>query len=132
MWRILIRYYRPAPGGNGPSWLAAIARSKDRLWSVDLFRAESILLRSYWVLVVMDVYTRRIVGFGVEAANLDGIRVCRMFNYAIARQTLPRHLSTDNDPLFRFHRWRATFGYSKSTKSRPCPPRPVRMLSLSV
>ena len=73
----------------------------------DLFRAESILLRSYWVLVVMDVYTNRIVGFGVEAANLDGIRVCRMFNYAIARQTLPRHLSTDNDPLFRFHRWRA-------------------------
>ena len=67
MWRILIRYYRPAPGGNGPSWLAAIARSKDRLWSVDLFRAESILLRrSYWVLPVMDVYTRRIVGFGVR------------------------------------------------------------------
>ena len=32
--RILIRYYRPAPGGNGPSWLAAIAPSKDRLWSV--------------------------------------------------------------------------------------------------
>ena len=105
--RILIRYYRPAPGGNGPSWLAAIAPSKDRLWSVDLFRAESILLRSYWVLVVMDVYTRRIVGFGVEATNLDGIRVCRMFNHAVAPQTLPRNLSTDNDPLFRFHRWRA-------------------------
>jgi|SRR6516225_7336225 len=41
------------------------------------------------------------------AANLDGSRVCRMFNHAIARQTLPRNLSTDNDPLFRFHRWRA-------------------------
>jgi transposase InsO family protein len=32
---------------------------------VDLFRCESILLRSYWVLVVMDVFTRRIIGFGV-------------------------------------------------------------------
>jgi putative transposase len=59
--RILIRYYRPAPGGDGPSWLAAIAQSKDRLWSVDLFRCESILLKSYWVMVVMDVYTRRII-----------------------------------------------------------------------
>ena len=41
------------------------------------------------------------------AANLDGSRVCRMFNHAFAPQTLPRNLSTDNDPLFRFHRWRA-------------------------
>ena len=89
------------------------------------------MLRSYWVLVVMDVYTNRIVGFGVEAANLDGIRVCRMFNYAIARQTLPRHLSTDNDRCFVFIAGERTFGYSKSTKSRPCPARPVRMLSLS-
>ena len=30
-----------------------------------------------------------------------------MFNRAIARQTLPKHLSSDNDPLFRFHRWLA-------------------------
>jgi putative transposase len=105
--RVLIRHYRPAPGGDGPSWLATMARSKDSLWSVDLFRTESILLRSYWVMVVMDVYTRRVIGFGVEVANLDGIRVCRMFNRAIARQTLPRHLSSDHDPLFRFHRWLA-------------------------
>jgi len=105
--RILIQYYRPAPGGDGLSWLAAIGRSKDRLWSVDLFCTESILLRSYWVMVVMDVYTRRIIGFGVASANLDGIRVCRMFNRAVARQALPRHLSSDNDPLFRYHRWRA-------------------------
>jgi len=48
-------------------------------------------------MVVMDVYTRRIVGFGIAPANLDGIRVCRMFNRAIARQTLPRQLSSDHD-----------------------------------
>src|SRR5208282_1893840 len=105
--RILARHYPPGPDGGGPSWLAAIGHTKDRLWSVDLFRAESILLKSYWILVVMDVYTRRIIGFGVAAANLDGIRVCRMFNRAIARETLPRYLSSDHDPLFRFHRWRA-------------------------
>jgi len=39
---------------------------KDSLWSVDLFRCESILLRSHWAMVVMDVFTRRIIGFGVE------------------------------------------------------------------
>ncbi len=105
--RILIRHYPPAPDGGGPYWLAAIGHAKDRLWSVDLFRVESILLKSYWILVVMDVYTRRIIGFGVAAAHLDGIRVCRMFNRAIARQPLPRPVSSDHDPLFRFHRWRA-------------------------
>jgi putative transposase len=105
--RILIRWYRPGPDGGGPSWLSIVGQARDRLWSVDLFRTESILLKSYWVMVVMDVYTRRIVGFGVAPANLDGIRVCRMFNRAIARQTMPRHLSSDHDPLFRFHRWRA-------------------------
>ncbi|MGO9453450.1 MAG: hypothetical protein ACLQDV_20745 [Candidatus Binataceae bacterium] len=53
--RILARHYPPGPNGGGPSWLAAIGHTKDRLWSVDLFRAESILLKSYWILVVMDV-----------------------------------------------------------------------------
>jgi hypothetical protein len=32
------------------------------LWSVDFFRCESILLKSYWIMVVMDVFTRRIIG----------------------------------------------------------------------
>jgi hypothetical protein len=32
------------------SWSALIAQSKDSLWSLDLFRCESILLPSYWVL----------------------------------------------------------------------------------
>ena len=64
--RVLVQHYRPGDSGSsGPSWLTVIAHSKDSLWSVDLFRCESILLRSYWVLVVMDVFTRRIIGFGV-------------------------------------------------------------------
>ena len=33
--------------------------------------------------------------------------VCRMFTQIIAGKSLPRHLSFDHDPLFRFHRWLA-------------------------
>ena len=54
----------------------------------------------------MDVFTRRIIGFGVHAGDVDGVAVCRMFNSAVAGQPLPKHISTDHDPLFRFHRWR--------------------------
>ena len=53
--RVLAQHYGPDDAGsNGSSWLALMAHSKDSLWSVDLFRCESILLHSYWVLVVMD------------------------------------------------------------------------------
>ena len=67
--RVLVKHYRPGDSGsNGPSWLTFIAQTKDSLWSLDLFRCESILLRSHWVMLVMDVFTRRLVGFGVERA----------------------------------------------------------------
>jgi len=31
----------------------------------------------------------------------------RTFLYVSSRSTPPRYLSTDHDPLFKFHRWRA-------------------------
>ena len=103
--RILAKHYRPEVNGGGISWLIAIGHAKDSLWSIDLFRCESILLHSFWVMVVIDVFTRRIVGFGVDRGDMDWVAVCRMFNHALARHALPKYVSTDNDPLFRFHRW---------------------------
>jgi hypothetical protein len=48
-----------------------IRRSHGRQWWIrNPFRCESILLRSRWVMLVMDVFTRRIVGFGVESAGI--------------------------------------------------------------
>jgi transposase InsO family protein len=76
---------RRKPGPEGPS-AELIAQAKDGLWSVDLFRCESILLHSHWVLVVIDVFTRRIIGFGIARASIDGISVCRMFNHAVTGQ----------------------------------------------
>ncbi len=105
--RVLAKHYRPDSGTDGPSWLTVIGQVKDSLWSIDLFRCESIFPRSHWILVVMDLFTRRIVGFGVAPVNIDGVSVCRIFNHAIAGRSLPKYLSTDHDSLFRFHRWLA-------------------------
>jgi len=80
---------------------------KDSLHSIDLFRCESIALRTYWVLVVMDQYTRRIVGFGIQAGIVDGIALCRMFIRAVHGQATPKYVSSDHDPLYRFHQWQA-------------------------
>ena len=47
--RIPATHYRPNyPGTPGASWLTFIGHMKDCLWSLDLFRCESTLLRSYW------------------------------------------------------------------------------------
>jgi putative transposase len=105
--RILGRYYRPEPGSGGPSWLTFLGHMKDSLWSADMFRCESLRLRTHWVLIVMDQFTRRIIGFGIQPGYVEGPALCRMFQQAIRGPAQPKYLSTDNDPLYRFHRWQA-------------------------
>lgn len=105
--RILRQNYKNIPDNNGPSWLIFMGHAKDSLWSVDLFRCESILLKSYWVMLVVDIYSRRIIGFSIQSGNPDGITTCCMFNKIIVGKTFPKCLSSDNDPLFESHRWQA-------------------------
>src|SRR5438093_172849 len=59
--RRILGHFRPEAGSGGPSWLSFIGHAKDSLWSLDLFRCESTILLTYWVLIVMDQFTRRIV-----------------------------------------------------------------------
>jgi putative transposase len=76
--RILAHHYLPGQDSGGPSWLTFLGHMRDSLWSMDLFSCESAMLRTHWVLVVMDQYTRRIIGSGVHAGMVDGVALCRM------------------------------------------------------
>ena len=105
--RVLAKHCGPDPGPGGPSWLTFLGHSKDSLWSVDLFRCESLILRTHWVMVVMDQFTRRIVGFAVCGGSPDGPTVCRMLRHIILGSAPPTYLSSDHDPLFEYHRWKA-------------------------
>lgn len=105
--RILTNHYQPDTNDHGPSWLTTLGHAKDSLWSIDLFRCESILLKSHSVMVVMDQFSRRIIGFSVHAGNVDGPTLCRMIRQATAAQGWPNRISTDNDPLFLYHQWKA-------------------------
>jgi putative transposase len=101
------------------------------LWSVDLLRRESILLRSHWVMVVIDVFTRRLIGCAVEAGSIDGVGVCRLFKRAVARRSMPKRISTDHDPLFRFHRRLANLRIREIEQIKSYPLRPFPIHSLS-
>src|SRR6267143_1220772 len=120
--RILGMHFRPESGSGGPSWLTFLGHMKDSLWSADLFRCESLTLRTHWVLVVKDQYTRRIIGFGVQAGKVDGVALCRMFNRAIRGQRwMPKYISSDNDPLYRFHQWQANLLILEVTEIKSIP-----------
>ena len=76
-------------------------------------------------MLVMDVFTRRIIGFGIAPTSIDGMSVCRMFNCATAGQPKPKYLSTDHDPLFRFHRWLANLRVLEIEEIKSVPSAPV-------
>jgi transposase InsO family protein len=96
--RLLSVHYRPeADSGGGPSWLTFLGHMKDSLWSCDLFRCESATLRTHWVLVVMDQFTRRVIGFGVHRGIVDGVALCRMFRRAARAHSLPKGSVANSD-----------------------------------
>lgn len=123
--RILNLPYRPGSDSGGPSWLTFLGHTKDSLWSCDLFRCESATLRTHWVLVVMDQFTRRIIGFGIHAGTVDGVSLCRMFLRAIRGQGLPTYLSSDHDPLYRFHQWQANLRVLDVAEIKTVPGAPM-------
>jgi hypothetical protein len=119
--RILSVPYSQESDSGGPSWLTFLGHRKDSLWSCDLFRCESATLRAYGVLIVMDQFTRRLVGFGVWSGIVDGAALCQMFNRAIRGQAAPNYLSTDNDPLYRFPQWQANLRVLEVTEIKTVP-----------
>lgn len=125
--RVLATHYKPNPGNHRPSWLTTLGHAKNSLWSVHLFRCESILLKSHWAMILMDQCTRRIIGFAVHAGNVDGPILCRIFKDATSGHGWPQRVSSDNDPLFQHHRWKGNLRVLdmdeiKSLPHIPMPP----------
>ena len=52
---------------------------------------------------------------------MDGLALCRMLNRAIRGQSLPKYLSSDHDPLFRFHQWQASLRILGVTEIKTVP-----------
>ena len=93
--RILANHPLPESGGSGPSWLSAIAEARDSLWSVDLFRCESILLK-------------KLLGDGRDGCPYASYRRIRCRTCAYRRhqcmphaQPSPLRSATSESPQFR-------------------------------
>ncbi len=69
----------------------------------------------------MDQCTRRVIGFGVHSGIVDGVALCRMFQRAICGHRLAKCLSSDHDPLYRFHQWQANLRVCEVTEIKTIP-----------
>ena len=120
--RVQAKHHHSKPDADGPSWLTFLGHLKDSRWSVDLLRCESAVLRTHWILVVMDQYTRRIIGLGLHARAVNGMALCRMFSHALRGQrALPKYLSSDHDPLCRSDHWQANLRILEATEIKTVP-----------
>ena len=91
-----------------PPGLPPLATSKTVCGAWTCSVANLSCCKAFGVMVIIDVFTRGFIGFAVERGDIDGVAVRRMFNCALAKHSVPKSLSTDNDPLFGFHRWLTT------------------------
>ena len=69
----------------------------------------------------MEQFTRRVIGFGVHSGIVDGVALCRMFRRVIRGQRLAKYLSSDHDPLYRFHQWQANLRVLEVTEIKTVP-----------
>ncbi|MEO5968303.1 MAG: helix-turn-helix domain-containing protein, partial [Bdellovibrionia bacterium] len=72
-------------------------------------------------MIVMDHYTRRMIGVAVHAGNLDGPAICRMFAFIRPSDLVPKHLSTDHDPLFQYLQWKANLSVLEIDEIKTVP-----------
>lgn len=51
--------------------------------------------------------------------------ICRMFNQTISKKYAPHYISTDHDPLFQFHRWKANLRILEIEEVKSIPFTPI-------
>jgi len=101
--RILAHHYLPGQDSGGPSWLTFLGHMKQPLeyGSVQVrvgHLADPLSPGGHGSIYAPHHWVRRPCG------NAQGPALCRIFNRAIRGQRwMPKYVSSDNDPLYRFH-----------------------------
>jgi putative transposase len=85
----------PAPRRDGPTWREFLSAQAKGIVACDFFTVETVLLKTLYVLVFMQIETRRIVGVGVSP-NPDGTWVTQQ------ARNLVMDLDEDPQPCLRF------------------------------
>jgi putative transposase len=85
----------PAPRRDGPTWRQFLSAQAKGIVACYFFTAETVFLRTWYVLVFLHIRSRRILGVGVSA-NPNGARVTQQ------ARNLVMDLHDDPEPCIRF------------------------------
>ncbi len=106
---------RPGPQGPSTELISTIVAIKQRNPRYGCPRIALIISNLFGVPVDKDV-VRRV---------LAKPALCRMFNQAVSQMGIPRYLSSDNDPLYTFQRWRVNLRILGIEKIKSIPYAPI-------
>ncbi len=65
------------------------------------------------------------LSWGIANHHLKTTTFCQMFNTAISTQRVPHYLSSDHDPLYRYHQWQANLWILEIKNINSIPHTPV-------
>jgi len=102
--RILERHgLWPRPRQGGMSWHDFIGHYGRFIWACDFFTVTTATLRTYYVLLFIEIGTRRTIFWNVSEAP-DGVWTEQQFrNLSLAHDQLPRCLLHDRDSKLTTH-----------------------------
>jgi hypothetical protein len=99
----ILRAHGLAPAPNRErslGWKAFLGHYQQFIWACDFFTVTTATLRTYYVLVVLEVATRKLQFWNVSASP-DGRWVAQQFrNLAVVHEETPRFLIRDRDDKF--------------------------------
>ena len=83
--------------GRGLSWAESLGHYQRFIWACDFFTVTAATLRTYYVLLVLEIGTRRIQFWNVSESP-DGDWVAQQFrNLSVVSEELPEYLIRDRD-----------------------------------
>jgi len=100
--RILLKHsLAPRPSHSyGLSWAEFLGHYQRFIWACDFFTVTTATLRTYYVLLVLEIGTRRIQFWNVSESP-DGAWVAQQFrNLSVVSDQLPEYLLRDRDDKF--------------------------------
>lgn len=110
----------PWDGTSSGTWKEFFKRHEN-IWAIDFFNVHTAFFQRLFVLVVLDVHSRKLITARVTSRPTTEW-VCQVLNWEMTESQAPQAIVHDRDPVFESHRFKALLKQT-DTKNLRCPKR---------
>jgi transposase InsO family protein len=111
---------RPWDGQGSENWKSFFKRHKN-IWAIDFFTVHSATFKRMFVLVIMDIHSRRLISTRVTP-HPTAEWTARVLNFEITEGDIPDGIVHDRDPAFESVQFRDLLNQN-DVKNLRCPRR---------